>query len=150
MASPKEQDGTTEEIRRLNIQHDVIKNAVLGGQLIHDRIPLAEIQSAIADIGSGTGIWLDDVARSCFKDMDNNRRLELIGFDISTDAFNPSVVPGVQRIKHDCKQPFENSFIGKFDLVNMRGLAFAVPKEQLLRLIKNAMQLLRETHNACH
>ena len=131
-----------EEDKRLDSQHDVIKHAILDGHLIHPLIPLSAIQTSIADIACGTGIWLEDVRQTHFSKPTTHTPL-LVGFDVNAHAFDPTLAPAVKLIEHDCTQEFPSEYIGKFDLVNMRGLAYAVPKDGFSRLISNAFKLLR-------
>ncbi|KAH7394356.1 hypothetical protein BKA66DRAFT_567306 [Pyrenochaeta sp. MPI-SDFR-AT-0127] len=134
-----------EEDKRLNSQHDVIKHAILGGHLIHPSIPLSATQTSIADIACGTGIWLDDVRKTHFADVPayEDSAPFLVGFDVNAHAFDHSIASAVKLIEHDCTKEFPSEYIGRFDLVNMRGLAYAVPRESFSHLISNAIKLLR-------
>ena len=135
-----------EEDRRLDLQHEAIKHAILDGQLIHPSVPITELKGAIADLGCGTGVWLDDVANTFFTGEHTMKGESpmLIGFDMNAHAFNPNSATGVQLVEHDCTEPFDTRYIGKFDLVNIRGLAFALPRESFSRLVENAVQLLSQ------
>lgn len=136
-----------EEHRRLDSQHEAIKYAIMDGRLIHASIPVTQIRSAIADLACGTGIWLDDVANTLFADSHAKGKISpmLIGFDVNGHAFNPNPGPGVQLVEHDCTKPFNTSYIGRFDLVNIRGLAYALSGQSLSRVVGNAVQLLSQT-----
>lgn len=135
-----------EEDDRLNSQHDAIKHAILDGRLVHSSIPITHITSAIADLGCGTGIWLDDVRQTLFTDPDgvNENSVMLFGFDVNAHAFNPNPAPNIQLIEHDCTKSFDPIYVGKFDLVNMRGLAYALSAEGFSLVIDNAVQLLSQ------
>ena len=137
---------TTAEAARLNTQHDLIKHAILQGQLIHQSIPLAHIKHAVADLGCGTGIWLEDAAKLLSA---NSPALDgpvpwLVGFDTTIHPSQRDPSSRVQLVEHDCSTAFEDQYLGKFDLVNIRGLAYAVPKEKFSLLIQNANRLLSE------
>ena len=136
-----------DEYRRLDSQHDVIKHAILGNQLLHPSIRSLGSRSAIADLGCGTGVWLDDVANTLFAggQATMEKSTVLVGFDMNAHAFNPNPAPGVQLVEHDCIKPFDAKYIGQFDLVNIRGLAYALPKEDFSRLVENAIRLLSQT-----
>lgn len=136
----------TEEDQRLDLQHNVIKHAILGGHLIHPSIPLSVVQTSIADIGCGTGIWLEDVRKTLSLDnlAGENGFPSFVGFDVNAHAFDNSLSPAVELIEHDCTQEFDPQYIGKFGLVNMRGLAYALPEQDFSRLISNAVRLLRK------
>lgn len=135
-----------EEDRRLNSQHHDIKHAILEGHLIHPSIPKSQI-TAIADLACGTGVWLEDTASTLFADRKpstaDGSSPFLIGFDVNAHAFNPHPTHNVQLVQHDCTKPFDLSYIGRFDLVNMRGLAYALTSEAFSHVIDNAIQLLR-------
>ncbi|MCJ1386075.1 hypothetical protein MMC17_009200 [Xylographa soralifera] len=132
-----------EEEQRLDLQHEIVTNAVFGGQLIYPPVSLSEIKDAIADVGCGTGVWLNDLARTHFADRLKLRPPTLVGFDVNAKAFTKTPEPGVQLVEHDCTKPFADRYHGRFDLVNMRALAYAVPEEGFYRLVANAVQLLR-------
>ena len=104
----------------------------------------------MADLGCGTGVWLEDVANMLFTGGQATREdpAKLIGFDMNPHAFNPNPAPGIQLVEHDCTQPFDAKYIGMFDLVNIRGLAYALPRESFSRLIENAVQLLSQTESS--
>ena len=140
-----------EEHRRLDSQHEAIKHAIMDGRLIHASIPVTQIRSAIADLACGTGIWLNDVADTLFADSHATGKSSpmLIGFDVNDRAFNPNPGPGVQLVQQDCTKPFDTSYVGRFDLVNIRGLAYALSGQSLSRVIGNAVQLLSQTKNFC-
>jgi len=135
-----------EEDRRLDTQHDRITHAILEGHLIHPSIPKSQITESIADLGCGTGIWLEDVAGALFADRkpytaDESSPL-LVGFDVNAHAFKLNPTHNVRLVQHDCTKRFDPSYIGKFDLVNMRGLAYALTPEAFSHVIDNATQLL--------
>lgn len=137
-----------EEYRRLDIQHEVIKHAILDGLLFHPSIRSVGAMNAIADLGCGTGAWLEDVASTYFADEGGKRdsSATLIGFDINPLGFTPTLAAGVQLVEHDCTKAFDSRYTGKFDVVNIRGLAFALPRTTFPRLIENAVQILSQSH----
>ena len=132
-----------EEDRRLNAQHEAIKHAILNGLLIHPTITEHNAPNAIADLGCGTGVWLDDVASTSFCAQDGGHHAtNLVGFDINAHAFNPNPASGICLIEHDCTKPFDAKYFNQFDLVNIRGLAYAIPRESFPHLLENAIKLL--------
>lgn len=138
-----------EEDRRLNSQHDLIKHAILGGLSIHPSINKITPKSAVADLGCGTGVWLDDIANELRAGGHKTEAHSamFIGFDTNAHAFNSNPAPGVLLVEQDCTEPFETKYIGKFDLVNIRGLAYALPQERFSCLVDNAIKLLSQTQN---
>lgn len=137
-----------EEDRRLNSQHDVIKHGILDGTVIHSSIPATQITGAIADLGCGTGIWLEDLKRTLFdvSPTAGGKLPLLVGFDVNPHAFNKNPASGVQLIVHDCTKSFDATYIGKFDLVHINALAYALSAEGFSRLIQNAVQLLSQAY----
>ena len=138
---------SVEEDYRLNSQHEVIKHAILEGNLIHPSVPRLKFDSAIADIGCGTGVWLDDVATTFFtgEQETSDQWPMLVGFDMNAHAFMPNPKPGVRLIEHDCTVAFDSEYLGRFDLVNIRGLAYAIPKDSFPHLVQNAIKLLSQS-----
>lgn len=139
------------EDERLDWQHELIKHLIWGGQLIQASIPLNNLinnhssNSRIADVGCGTGIWLKEVADIILPSAGNQEAAppRLVGFDTNPRAFRyESTTPSLQLIEHDCTTPFAAEYIGQFDLVNIRGLAYAIPEGKFPLLIKNVIQLL--------
>lgn len=137
-----------EEDRRLDSQHDVIKHAILDGHLVHPAIPVPTLDTSIADIACGTGIWLEDVRKTYFGNAPSNTHntLLLVGFDINSHAFDSNFAPAVRFVEQDCTKEFPVEYHEKFDLVNMRGLAYAIPRDGFASLISNAVKLLRTLH----
>ncbi|KAL8924483.1 MAG: hypothetical protein Q9172_002648 [Xanthocarpia lactea] len=133
------------ECRRLNTQHEVIKHAILGGQLVHSSIRRMGTIDTVADLGCGTGAWLEDVANTYFAEDGEfkDSLATLIGFDVNALAFSHSTSAGIQLVEHDCTKPFDARYIGRFDLVNIRGLAFEFPRARFPCLIENAVPLMR-------
>eukprot|EP00136_Aspergillus_niger_P004477 XP_001394683.2 hypothetical protein ANI_1_2208094 [Aspergillus niger CBS 513.88] len=139
----------TEEHERLNRQHNLIQQTFLNNQLIHPPIPLSSLTGGIADIGCGTGIWLQEVAQSlqspggASASPTTTTLPSLVGFDLNAAAFPENPTPGIHLVQHDCTKPFDARYHGQFDLVNIRGLAYAITEEKLSRALDNALLLLR-------
>ncbi|GKZ93643.1 hypothetical protein AnigIFM63604_006128 [Aspergillus niger] len=139
----------TEEHKRLNRQHNLIQQTFLNNQLFHPSIPLSSLTGGIADIGCGTGIWLHEVAQSlqspggASASPTTTTLPSLVGFDLNAAAFPENPTPGIQLVQHDCTKPFDARYHGQFDLVNIRGLAYAITEEKLSRALENALLLLR-------
>ncbi|RAK90133.1 hypothetical protein BO79DRAFT_192478 [Aspergillus costaricaensis CBS 115574] len=144
----------TEEHERLNRQHNLIQQTFLNNQLIHPSIPLSALKGGVADIGCGTGIWLREVAQSlsspglengtgAFTSPTTTPLPSLVGFDLNAAAFPETPTPGIQLVQHDCTKPFDPRYHGQFNLVNIRGLAYAITEEKLSRALENALLLLK-------
>ncbi|CEO61059.1 hypothetical protein PMG11_05436 [Penicillium brasilianum] len=118
--------------------------AISGDELIHPSIPKEEI-TAVADLGTGTGIWLEDLATK----FPNPSSLELHGFDISPAQFPTAheiIGPGKTRIPlsvHDALQPYPPEHIGRYDLVHIRLLTAGLKQGDYAVVLKNARELLK-------
>ncbi|KAK2931152.1 hypothetical protein FoTM2_008662 [Fusarium oxysporum f. sp. vasinfectum] len=80
---------------------------------------------AVADVGTGTGVWLRDFAPEVHQDA------RLDGFDIDDSKFFP---PG--------ELP-SNNLVGKYDLVHVRLLMVALKAGDWVPVAKNLQSLLR-------
>ncbi|KAH7123342.1 S-adenosyl-L-methionine-dependent methyltransferase [Dactylonectria estremocensis] len=142
MARSQDQDPDSslliEEIpERLDEQHIFTTKTL--GFLIHPNIPIASPTLKVADIGTGTGIWLLDVAKSL------PSTCQLTGFDMTSSAFPPPETwpPNVSLKIHDMFLPFPASEIGTYDVVAVRFVSSATPREEWARAIENLMTLLK-------
>ncbi|KAF2726921.1 hypothetical protein EJ04DRAFT_547481 [Polyplosphaeria fusca] len=124
-----------DEDRRLDSQHGVITQVILGGNLIHPSIPLPDIRTFIADLARGTGIWLEDVRKTYFSENSAEGTVipSLVGFDVNAHAFDSTLPFPIQLVQHDCSKEFPAEHIGPY----------AVPREAFSSLVSNAMKLLR-------
>ena len=127
-----------QEAHRLENQHSLLKK-FCGGRLLHHAIPLDKVQNAIADVGTGTGVWIRDIAKS-FEGPPNPR---LVGFDISPAQFPSQKTPNIEFVVQDILNPFPVEYHGKFDLVHVRLLVCALQKESLREAVKNIVAILR-------
>ena len=127
------------ESSRLETQHEFLKT-LAHGNLILPCIPAASLR-AIADVGTGTGAWLKDVARALDHQRNSNR--ELLGFDISPKQF-PSQKDHLKFVVHDMTKPFDKIYHEHFDLVNVRLLSYAIKAQDLNQAVTNVVQLLRQ------
>ena len=102
---------------RLHLQHHLWSETF--GYYLNPSIPSSKKGLAIADVGTGTGIWL----------LELDRRLpisaaRLCGLDISGDQFpRPEwLPPNAQFIEHDAFDPAgpPTELRGKFDVVHLR------------------------------
>lgn len=127
------------ESSRLETQHEFLK-ALAHGHLIPPCIPTLSLR-AIADVGTGTGVWLKDVAQAL--DHHQHPELEFLGFDISPKQF-PSQKDRLKFVVHDMTKPFDKRHHEHFDLVNVRLLSYALKTQQLKQAVANVVQLLRQ------
>ena len=140
------------ETVRLNSQHAFL-HQLAHGQFIHSSIPPSDIHS-VADVGTGTGIWLQELAATNTLQCDEafgGRSIggvEYVGFDISAAQF-PSdgamVEEGIKFVVHDAAKSFPVRYHGKFDLVNVRLLSYAVKAEELRSVVENVVEIMSQS-----
>lgn len=133
---------------RLDKQHFIVTRTVQNGHLLHPVITANTNVEAVADIGCGTGVWLNEVARQRFPRRAEKAPL-LVGWDYNAKNFSSCVEPGVQLHQHDAIQPFPEVFHGKFDVVNLRVLAYAIPETDWPRVLENIVQILSMSFQEC-
>ncbi|KAL4860624.1 hypothetical protein BDV12DRAFT_181305 [Aspergillus spectabilis] len=124
------------EIERLDAQHRLLSK-VTQNTLIHPSIPKEKIQS-IADVGTGTGIWLKDVAQVL-----PNSDVYYHGFDISADQFPPNPPANLQFSEHDITKPFPEEHWNRYDLVHVRLLVAALDEPEYKLAIANLSAILK-------
>ncbi|RYC55229.1 hypothetical protein CHU98_g10984 [Xylaria longipes] len=122
---------------RLDEQHFFTTKTL--GFLIHPNIPATSPTVKIADIGTGTGIWLFDIAKSL------PPTCHLTGFDITSSAFPPPHTwpPNVSFKTQDMFLPLPASEIGTYDIVAVRFVSSATTRAEWARAIKNLIKLLK-------
>ncbi|KAF4762447.1 hypothetical protein HAV15_007720 [Penicillium sp. str.  len=133
-------DRDAAETQRLNNQHRFLVGL---SNLIHPSIPKDQL-TAVADLGTGTGIWLEDVA-----DLLPNKSVYLHGFDISSTQYPPLHEiqrPGQNPIPlsvHNALAPFPAEHRGRYDLVHIRLLTAGLKQVDYIRVLANARDLLK-------
>lgn len=127
------------ELRRLNEQHNLLTR-LCRNSLLELQIPANDVRK-IADVGTGTGIWLKDLARRLSNPPSLER--EYFGFDISAKHFPSTPGKRMSFHQHDILEPFPVAFHGKFDLVHIRLLVLALKKTQFQTAVTNVIQLLK-------
>ncbi|CAI7611681.1 unnamed protein product [Penicillium glandicola] len=104
--------------------HPVIKQ--------HDRM-------RIADVGTGTGIWLRELATvlpiTC----------QLDGFDLSDAMFpHKDALPENITFHHqNLLEPFPDEYLGEYDVVNVRVMVVALSYDEWEPAVRNLMTLLK-------
>jgi len=99
----------------------------------------------IADVGTGTGIWLEDLAASLNSVplQDEGKTREYFGFDISPKQFPAVSKHDVKYGLHDATQRFPPEYRGRFDVVHVRLLVVAVKEREIAGAVKNLIELLK-------
>lgn len=134
------------ESKRLNAQHRYLVS-LSGGHLIHPSIRSKGLQN-VADVATGTGVWLRDVAESStFSTQANGKTTEFMGFDISPRQFPPAedLPPNVKFVVQDVTKPFPSEYHDKFDLVSVRLLSYVIKAMDLEKIIRNTLQIIRKS-----
>lgn len=124
------------EAARLDVQHQCILSCQ--GYYLHPSIPCPPAGAQIADLCTGTAIWLREVASA-------NPGVECHGFDISDTMF-PSqelLPPDVHLHLADVKEPFESRWLGYFDIVHLRLIQAAMRTEEWGFVLRNITTLLK-------
>jgi len=130
------------EKQRLNHQHKLLIK-LCHGNILHPSIPTFGVQD-VADLGTGSGIWLEDLA-STLSAIPSKAPRTYAGFDISASHFPYDEEKGAacSYAIHDILTPFPEAYHGKFDIVHVRLLVLALKKEQIKVAAENAAKLLK-------
>jgi SAM-dependent methyltransferase len=93
----------------------------------------------VADIATGTGIWLMDLAKTL------PSTCHFTGYDISAAQFPPqsSWPPNVSFDTHSMLLPFPEPELGTYDIVAIRYVSFAITAAEWKTTIKNLITLLK-------
>ncbi|MCJ1270762.1 hypothetical protein MMC22_010659 [Lobaria immixta] len=122
---------------RLDLQHYLVKDILRYN--IHPDIPVRDEKDfKIADVGTGTGIWVIDV----------NRQLStasIDGFDISADQFPPKewLPSNVSLGTFDALLPIPDELIEKYDIIHVRIFVAVVKNEDPTPILKNLISMLK-------
>ncbi|KAI1359099.1 hypothetical protein F5Y08DRAFT_320453 [Xylaria arbuscula] len=134
-------DGAAEaERERLNRQHRLFDD-MMNNELLPPHIATALSESPtppkILEIATGTAVWLMDVAKTLSADA------EFVGLDYDKSKFPPSLPPNITLRQANMYEPFPSDLLGKFDVVNVRLIIFALKDGEGIELAKNLMTLLK-------
>ncbi|KAF2275005.1 S-adenosyl-L-methionine-dependent methyltransferase [Westerdykella ornata] len=128
----------SEEIQRLVKQHFIWTKSI--GYLIHPIISARLPPNArIADIGTGTGIWMTEAAKV------SPSTYQFDGYDISSDAFLPqeSLPSNVTLQIGDFKKPFPPELHGKYDMIAIRLIIISMGGDVWRQTLQNVLTLLK-------
>ncbi|KAF3480352.1 uncharacterized protein GIQ15_05699 [Arthroderma uncinatum] len=130
------------EKQRLNKQHELLVS-LCDGNLLHPSIPKDAI-GKLAEVGTGSGIWLDDIATVLGSDIESfSMKREYAGFDISAVHFPANLRPDTQYIVHDILEPFPSEFHNLYDVVHIRLMVLALKKDDIQTAAANVAALLK-------
>lgn len=122
---------------RLNYQFYLWKDTL--GFNLHPSIPTPKPDARIADVATGTGIWLLDLARCLPKSV------RLDGFDIDISQSPPAhwLPPNVNVRTWDMFQDVPIDFVEKFDIVHVRLIGLVIKNNNPLPAIYSLHKLLK-------
>ncbi|MCJ1431029.1 hypothetical protein MMC27_000379 [Xylographa pallens] len=122
---------------RLDLQHYIWKQSQ--GYLVHPNIPLDPEDLKIADIGTGTGIWLLDLADQLPVSV------QLDGFDIDTSQCPPAewLPENVAIHKLDIYGEIPRRFYGQYDIIHVRFFLCVVIQSNPKALLERLMVMLK-------
>ncbi|KAI1157675.1 hypothetical protein F5B18DRAFT_150179 [Nemania serpens] len=122
---------------RLTAQHYLWKDVL--GYLVHPDVLTHRGDLKIADVATGNGIWLQDLAEN------TPSSTELHGFDISLDQVGPK--PWLQANIHmhtwNIFEEPATQFLGFFDIVHVRLITVVVKNDDPRPVLKNLRKLLK-------
>ena len=125
---------------RLHVQHHLWSETF--GYMLNPAIPTSDHELAIADIGTGTGIWLLELDRRLPTPSSN-----LCGLDISGDQFpRPEWLPQkAQFLQCDALDPTgpPQHLVGAFDVVHIRLFIAIIKNNDPTSLLNFCHKLLK-------
>ncbi|KAI2628672.1 S-adenosyl-L-methionine-dependent methyltransferase [Hypoxylon sp. NC1633] len=121
---------------RINLMHHLWTK--IFGYYIHPKIPTDAANLKVADVGSGTGIWLLDV-------QDKLKEARLDGFDVSFDAAPPreTLPTGVTFRQWNVKDSVPEDLVGTYDIINVRFFSFVILNDEVPRVVAKLFSLLK-------
>ncbi|KAJ5415085.1 hypothetical protein N7465_003780 [Penicillium sp. CMV-2018d] len=108
------------DFNRLNLQHYILKD--MFGYSLHPKIPRNQKSLKIADVGTGTGIWLLDL----LSQLDPST--ELVGIDVDITQVGPRqwLPENLTLRQWNVFTDVPDDLVGAFDIVNLRHFAFVI------------------------
>lgn len=127
---------------RLEFQHRVVFTPCTGGLLpanIRSHLEAQGPSAAVADVGTGIGIWLKDLAQELHPSA------QLDGFDFDTTKFpDEAQLPANVKLHfQNVLEPVPNAYRGRYDVVHVRLLMFALKREQWVEAARNLLEMLK-------
>ncbi|KAI1392525.1 S-adenosyl-L-methionine-dependent methyltransferase [Hypoxylon trugodes] len=122
---------------RLNLYHyhwiDVF------GYRTHPKIPIDGSDLRIADVGTGTGVWLTDLGARLPSSV------QLDALDVSFHALPPKEwLPQNVTVRHwDVKGDVLDDLVGVYDVVNMRNFVFVIKNDEIKHVLANLLKILK-------
>lgn len=126
------------ESNRLNKQHAMIME--LFGGPIDKIVPLNKV-SSVADVATGTGIWIE-AAQKRLNEIPSEHPRHYYGFDIS-DAQFPPHLDNATFVVQDVLKPFPAQHLSSYDFVHVRLLCGALKEREYNNVAANLISLLK-------
>ncbi|PHH64521.1 hypothetical protein CDD81_4300 [Ophiocordyceps australis] len=124
------------DFNRLNLQHFLLKDVF--GYNLHPKIPRQQKSLKIADVGTGTGIWLLDL----LPQLDPSA--ELVGMDADITQVGPKewLPENLALREWSIFNDVPDDLVGAFDIVNIRLFAFVIQGDAtpILRKLKKLLK----------
>ncbi|OTA92249.1 hypothetical protein M434DRAFT_396604 [Hypoxylon sp. CO27-5] len=126
------------DFNRLNLQHHLWKD--IFGYSLSPRIPRDRKSLKIADIGTGTGVWLLDI----HSQLDPSTEMELVGFDIDITQVGPRewLPKNLSLREWSVFDDVPEDLVGTFDIVNVRLIVFVI-EEDPVPVLRSLLKLLK-------
>ncbi|KAH6662369.1 hypothetical protein B0J14DRAFT_662750 [Halenospora varia] len=116
--------------KRLDLQHHFV-NTFGPKDILHPAIPKNKIK-VIADVGTCTGIWLEDVALILGAMLLNgNKARKYHGFDASDGLFPRKHELHFKFVVHNMLDPFPKQLCSQYDLVHVRFVKTGLKQEEV-------------------
>lgn len=122
---------------RLNYQFFLWRETL--GFNLHPDIPAPKPDARIADVATGTGIWLIDVARS----LPNTVQFQGLDIDISQCPPKQWLPSNMKTRAWDMFQEVPKDLVGQFDIVHVRLLGLVIKDNNSLPAIASLHKLLK-------
>ncbi|KAF2021948.1 hypothetical protein BU24DRAFT_417593 [Aaosphaeria arxii CBS 175.79] len=126
------------EQQRLAKQHHIWTKSI--GYLIHPSIAKTlPNDTKIADVGTGTGIWMTESAKT------TPSTYQYDGYDISDGQFmDKDALPSNVTLQlGDFKKPFPEELHGKYDMINIRLIVISMGNDVWNSTLRNVLTLLK-------
>ena len=122
---------------RLNFQFYLWKNTLNFN--LHPSIPAPKEGARIADVATGTGIWLLDLA----KEVPATVRMD--GMDITLSQAPPKqwLPAQVSMTVWNIFEDVPEAFVGKFDIVHIRLILLVIPNNDATPVIRRLAKMLK-------
>ncbi|KNG82022.1 hypothetical protein ANOM_010255 [Aspergillus nomiae NRRL 13137] len=122
---------------RINLQHYLVVQ--LFGYRIHPSIPTQSPDLRIADVGTGTGIWLTDLAG----ELPKSARLDALDISFAAAPLPEMLPPNVSLHQWDVKTDVPEHLMGVYDVVHLRFFAFVIQEHELDMILERLLKLLK-------